>query len=77
MSLDIIVPRPIPPGQKVDVGRKYQYPACDRCLRESSERNPVLLSPERPSHDFHEALRGQMRRDALCSECRLALKGEL
>jgi len=76
MSVDIIVPKMIPPGQRVDIGRRYQYPACDRCLRESSDRNPVLLSPKRPSLDFREAIKGRMRRDALCAECRLALKGD-
>ena len=76
MSLSIVVPKMIPPGQKVDIGRRYQFPTCDRCLRESSERNPVILSKGRPSHDFREALRGFERRDAICFECRLLLKGE-
>ena len=76
MSLSIVVPKMIPPGQKVDIGRRYQFPACDRCLRESSDRNPVILSAGRPSHDFREAIRGVERRDALCVECRLLLKGD-
>ena len=70
-----MIPRPIPPGQRVDVGQKYEFPACDRCLREGSDSNPVLLSPERPSHNFRDAIKGRMRRDALCAECRQLLKG--
>ena len=77
MSLSIVVPKMVPPGQRVDVGRRYQFPACDRCLRESNDRNPVILSGVRPSMDFREALKGVERRDALCAECRHALKGEL
>jgi hypothetical protein len=77
MSVDIIIPKPIPPGEKVQVGQGYQFPTCDRCLRESSDRNPVILSGPRPSEDFREALRGVTRRNALCVECRLYLKGDL
>ena len=76
MSVSIVVPKMIPPGQKVDVGQHYQFPTCDRCLRESSDRNPVILSKGRPSQDFREAIRGVTRRDAICVECRLLLKGE-
>lgn len=77
MSLTIVVPKPIPPGERIEVGQKYSWPACDRCLRESSERNPVIVSPPRPSHSFREAVtKGVFRRDALCEECRLILAGK-
>ena len=67
----IIVPKMIPPGQKVHVGQKTAFPTCDRCWRTSSERNPVMLS-ERKSWKCGEPLG---RRDAICYECRLAMKG--
>ena len=71
----IIIPKPIPQGQKVDVGQQYSYPACDRCLREGSSRNPVILSnTPRKSHSQRELARGIPRRDALCVECREYLK---
>ena len=75
MSVTIMVPRPVPPGERVDIGRSYEYPTCDRCLRESSDVNRVMVSPPRPSHNFKEALRGVTRRDALCFECLRLLAG--
>ena len=76
MAVDIIVPKPVPDGEKVVIGQKYAFPTCDRCLRESSDRNPVILSGLRPSQDFREAIKkGVCRRDALCYECRLHLSG--
>lgn len=74
MSLTILIPRPIPPGERVTIGQSHSNPACDRCLRESSDLNPVWLV-KRPSQNFKEALRGVIRRDALCLECRQILKG--
>jgi hypothetical protein len=68
----IIVPQPIPPGVRVQEGEHTPRPTCDRCQRTSSERNPIMLSQRRawtPEH--HDA----GRRDAICYECRLAMKG--
>lgn len=70
----ILVPKPIPPGEHVQIGQRYPNPACDRCLRQSSDSNPVTLVT-RPSQNFKEALRGVTRRDALCLECRQILRG--
>jgi hypothetical protein len=68
----IIVPQPIPPGQRVSVGEKTQYPTCDRCLRTSSDRNPVMLDTRKSWQVDHHS---HGRRDAICYECRLAMKG--
>lgn len=72
----ILVPQPIPPGQRVEhgSGERNQFPTCDRCLRTSSDRNPVMLT-ERKSHWQRELGRGHTRRDAICYECRLAMRG--
>jgi hypothetical protein len=67
----IIVPKMIPPGQRVEVGQKTAMPNCDRCRRTSTERNPVMLS-DRKAWTSGEAYG---RKDAICHECRLALKG--
>lgn len=76
MSVDIVVPRPVPAGERVMQGVRYQRPACDRCLREETDGNPILLSNPRPSYNFREALKGHTRRDALCVECRQYLRGQ-
>ena len=75
MSVSIVIPRPVPDGYRVQVGERTHFPTCDRCLRTSSERNPVLLSDPRPSMSSREFARGVPRRDALCHDCRLLLKG--
>lgn len=73
----IIVPRMIPPGERVHAGQKTDLPCCDRCRRESTARNPIMLS-ERKSHSQREHARGLIRRDAICAECREAMaKGRL
>lgn len=69
----ILVPKPIPPGQRVEVGDRTHYPTCDRCMRTSSDRNPVMLT-ERKSHWQKESARGNTRRDAICAECRELMK---
>lgn len=74
MSPLILVPQPIPPGPRVNVGDRPPYPTCDRCRRTSSDMNPVMLT-ERPSHRQDEIARGYTRRDAICYECRLAMRG--
>lgn len=72
----ILIPRPVPAGEQVQTGKQYEFPTCDRCRRESSERNPVMLSA-RKTWDQRELARADRfkRRDAICYECRLAMKG--
>lgn len=66
----IIVPRPIPTGVRMQSGEIPRRPVCDRCRRQESDRNPVLLSTRNPW-----TVESQLRRDAICYECRLAMKG--
>ena len=73
--IDIIVPTPMPAGAKHQAGDRLDWPVCDRCLRKTSERNPIILD-RRVSENFREALAGKMRCDAICTECRQFLKGE-
>lgn len=68
----IIVPKMIPPGRRVEVGERTARPNCDRCRRTSTERNPVM-GTKRKSWKVGEI----ERRDYICYECRLALKGRL
>lgn len=67
----IIIPKLIPPGPKAQYGVMPKMPTCERCWRPSTERNPIFLT-ERPSWTGD---RVGMRRDAICNECRLAMKG--
>ena len=69
----IIIPQMIPPGQRVYRGQRTSFPTCDRCHRESSDRNPVMLDERKP-WDVNGI---PERRDAVCYECRLALQGRL
>lgn len=66
----IIVPQIIPPGRRVEAGERTARPNCDRCRRTSSERNPVW-GTIRKSWKAGEI----QRRDYVCYECRLAMKG--
>lgn len=70
----IIIPKPIPPGRRAEYLEKTHFPTCDRCQREGSERNPVILGNARPSMLQSEKARGVTRRDAVCVECRDLLK---
>lgn len=68
----IIIPQPIPPGARVARGARYERPACDRCRRESTDRNPVMLTERKAWTPEHH---NSGRHDAICYECRLAMKG--
>ncbi len=70
----ILIPRPMPPGRRVEVGEHTTRPTCDRCLRTSTPENPVSLVP-RPSSLQSEFARLIARRDALCRECRDIFRG--
>lgn len=73
MSIDIIVPSPVPDGRQFRKGEDtLDYPVCDRCKRKTSDANPILLD-RRPSQILKEALMGRERCDAICVECRWAL----
>lgn len=75
--MDIIVPVPLPPGsQRLSSveGVRRSRPTCDRCCREETDDNPVVMGPPRPSMVFREAISGKTRRDALCLECRRNLR---
>jgi hypothetical protein len=70
----IVIPKMIPAGERVKPGQKTNRPTCDRCMRLATDRNPVMLSDRKAW-----AYSGQRndRKDAICYECRLILKGRL
>lgn len=72
----IIIPKPMPAGYRFAEGETPPAPTCDRCRRSASDRNPVWLD-ERESWDQWERMMRPRRYNALCFECRLALKGRL
>lgn len=74
----IIIPKMVPPGVKVQPGQATTAPTCDRCERTATPRNPVMLSSRREwtiTEAGHRAPTNAVRRDAICYECRLVLKG--
>lgn len=70
--IDIIVPKMVPPGERVQIGQRTSMPTCERCMRSATERNPISLM-ERPAWGPKGP---RLRKDALCFECRMILKGE-
>lgn len=70
----ILIPAPIPQGPRVMQGDATTYPSCDRCHREGSDRNPVWLTKRR---SWSAETFADIRYDAICHDCRLALKGRI
>ncbi len=74
----ILIPKMIPPGVRVRTGQRAMAPTCDRCRRTATPMNPVMLSERKEwtmTAAGHRAPTNAVRRDAICYECRLILKG--
>lgn len=70
----IIVPKMMPPGERVEQGQKTPMPNCDRCRRTVTRGNPIVVLAERPAWGPNGPL---IRRDAICRECQFILEGKL
>jgi hypothetical protein len=62
----------VDPDKRAEMGMRPSMPLCQRCNRETTERNPIFAAPRKTWNPFE---RNQYRHfDFICVECRELLK---
>jgi len=62
----------VTPDKRAEMGMRPKSPVCQRCNRETTERNPIFAAPRQGWNPFAKDFNRQF--DFICVECRERLK---